>query len=106
MCAHLVQVAQGIVDSYMRDMWLWIMIVLAVTGVAAVTDVWRCRLYNVLIFPLLAGGVVIHCLGSGSNVPSSGVLGLIVGLTVLVAPYLTGASLAMCENRDCRKDYQ
>ena len=42
-----------------------LVIVLAAGLVAAVTDVWRFKVYNILTFPLLFSGIAYHALQPG-----------------------------------------
>ncbi len=65
-------------------------IVLAASLVAAVTDVWKYRIYDILTWPLLISGLVYHSLaveGMGL-VPS--VLGFSVGFVPMAVFYLSG----------------
>lgn len=65
-------------------------IALAASLGAAVTDVWKYQIYNILTWPLLISGLIYHSLaveGMGL-VPS--VLGVSVGFVPMALLYLTG----------------
>ncbi len=66
-------------------------VVLTAALVAAVTDVWKFRVYNALTLPLLASGVLFHALtGVGWGGLTQSVIGMLAGLGVLFMPYWLG----------------
>jgi prepilin peptidase CpaA len=68
-------------------MALPVIIVLTAVLVAAVTDVWKFKVYNALTLPLLAAGLVYH--GYRSEIVDS-MLGILFGFAALVPLYIVG----------------
>jgi prepilin peptidase CpaA len=65
-------------------------IVLAASLIAAVTDLWKFKVPNLLTLPLLAGGLVYHGVTGGlSGLAESG-LGALCGFAILIVFYLLG----------------
>jgi prepilin peptidase CpaA len=62
-------------------------IVLTAVLVAAVTDIWKFRVYNALTLPLLAGGLIYH--GFRYEISDS-LLGVLFGFAALVPLYIVG----------------
>ena len=70
--------------------WIPILVALTAASVAAVTDIWRFRVYNVLTFPLMACGLIYHSAATGYQGFTASCLGLMFGLAVLLLPYVMG----------------
>ena len=85
---------------------LWIPIVVSVIAVSlvAVTDLCRIRAFNVLAFPLMAGGLMYYLLTAEYDGQRGGDLTLLFALCVLMVPYLVGLVLGACERKRSRKD--
>lgn len=66
-----------------------VMVVLAGL-VAAVTDIWKYKVYNWLTLPLLASGLVFHTVMSGWTGLGFSLGGVIFGFVVLIACYILG----------------
>lgn len=66
-------------------------IVVAASLVAAVTDVWRFKVYNALTFPLCAVGLGYHVVSNGQAGLMTSLGGLLFTFGVLMVPYLLGA---------------
>lgn len=66
------------------------LVVLAASCVAAVTDVWRFKVYNALTFPLLAAGLIYHTVVGGTAGLSASFTGMLFGFGVLLLPYMLG----------------
>lgn len=65
-------------------------VVLAGVTVAAVTDLWRFKVYNLLTLPLLLAGLGYHAFVGGPSALLAGALGACFGLGVLLPFYLLG----------------
>jgi prepilin peptidase CpaA len=65
-------------------------VVLSAAVAAAVTDVWKFRVYNALTLPLLASGLLYHGLTGGVTGLSLSVIGMLCGFGVLVLFYRLG----------------
>jgi prepilin peptidase CpaA len=65
-------------------------VVLSAALAAAITDVWKFRVYNALTLPLLASGLVYHAVTGGVSGFSDSVIGMLCGFGVLVIFYLLG----------------
>jgi len=65
-------------------------VVLSASLAAAVTDVWRFKVYNVLTLPLLASGLLYHGLREGPSGLVLSMLGMLCGFGVLLLFYLLG----------------
>jgi prepilin peptidase CpaA len=67
-----------------------IFVVLIGCLIAAVTDVTRFKVYNLLTYPLLLSGLVYHCIVGGVDGFSASVLGLLMGAGCLLVLFLLG----------------
>jgi len=65
-------------------------VVLAAVMIAAGTDLWKFRIYNVLTVPLLLTGILYHGLMAGRTGVVFSVLGVITGAAPLLWPYFKG----------------
>jgi prepilin peptidase CpaA len=65
-------------------------IVLAAALIAAVTDVWKFKVYNTLTLPLMASGLIYQFSVGGLNGLSQGVLGVLFGFFALIFFYVMG----------------
>jgi prepilin peptidase CpaA len=65
-------------------------VVLAASAVAALTDVWRFKVYNVLTLPLLFGGLAYHAYTGGWSGLGLSAAGATFGLAVFMLPYVMG----------------
>src|SRR3990172_7393375 len=70
--------------------WQPIVIALVAASIAAVTDVWKFRVYNVLTIPLMISGLIYHGAVAGWEGLFSSALGFLFGFGVLFLPYLMG----------------
>lgn len=64
-----------------------IAIALTASLIAAVTDLWKFKVYNMLTLPLLAAGIVYHALQASLG---SSLLGVLFGFFALIALHLVG----------------
>jgi prepilin peptidase CpaA len=67
-----------------------ISVVLVASAVAALTDVWRFQVYNLLTFPLLFFGIVYHTFTSGWSGLAVSLGGIAFAFVILGIPYLMG----------------
>ena len=67
-----------------------IVVVICAGIVAAVTDLWKFKVHNLLTIPLLLSGVVFHAVSDGWSGAGGSLLGLLFGFVVLLVPYLIG----------------
>ncbi len=58
--------------------------------VAAITDVWKFKVHNLLTIPLLLSGVVYHGITGGWAGFAGSVLGSLCGFAILIAFYVLG----------------
>ena len=65
-------------------------VVVAATGIAAVTDVWRYKVYNALTFPLMLTGLVFYGINYGAAGLQFSACGLLCGFTALIVLYALG----------------
>ena len=65
-------------------------IVLVASLAAAVTDVWKFKVHNLLTLPLLLSGLAYHGLAGGAPGLAGGVLGALFGFGILIAFYAMG----------------
>jgi prepilin peptidase CpaA len=65
-------------------------IVLVAAFVAAITDIWKFRVYNALTLPLLALGIAYHGVVSGLAGFSDSLLGALFGFSSLIVVYALG----------------
>jgi prepilin peptidase CpaA len=67
-----------------------IALVLVAALIAAVTDVWKFKVYNLLTFPLLLGGLLYHAMQSGAPGLAGSFFGALVGFALMIALYAIG----------------
>ena len=67
-----------------------VVLVLAAALVAAVTDVWKFKVYNLLTFPLLAGGLLYHAFHGGTSELTGSAAGAITGFGMMIVLYMIG----------------
>jgi prepilin peptidase CpaA len=65
-------------------------VVLLAALIAAVTDLLRFKVHNILTLPLLVSGLVYHALGGGQAGFTQSLLGALLGFTVLFAFHRLG----------------
>jgi prepilin peptidase CpaA len=65
-------------------------IVLGASCVVALTDVWRFKVYNVLVFPLLVSGLIYHTAVGGASGLTLSITGMLFGFVLLIFPYASG----------------
>lgn len=65
-------------------------VVVVAAVVAAVTDIWRFKVYNAMTFPLMISGLVYHVIEGGWPALSSSLGGALFGFVILIIPYLAG----------------
>jgi prepilin peptidase CpaA len=65
-------------------------VVVITSALAALTDVWRFQVYNLLTFPVLFGGVIYHVWAGGWGGLALSSAGIAFGLSVFAIPYLMG----------------
>lgn len=65
-------------------------VVTIVSAVAALTDVWRFRVYNVLTYPVMLGGLIYHMATGGWGGLALSSAGIAFGFAVFMVPYLMG----------------
>jgi prepilin peptidase CpaA len=65
-------------------------IALAAALVAAVTDLWKYRIYNILTWPLLLSGLIYQRVVAGETGLVLSVLGVCVGFVPMALLYLSG----------------
>ena len=65
-------------------------VALLAVGVAAITDVWKFKVYNVLTIPLLLSGLAYHGVTGGWEGIGVSMLGCLVGFGILVGFYVLG----------------
>jgi prepilin peptidase CpaA len=65
-------------------------VVVVASALAAMTDVWRFQVYNLLTFPLLFGGLVYHTATGGWGGLALSLMGIAFGFAVFAIPYLMG----------------
>ena len=65
-------------------------VVAAAAGIAAVTDVWRYKVYNALTLPLMLSGLLFYGINHGMNGLRFSACGLLCGFTALIALYALG----------------
>lgn len=67
-----------------------IVVVMSASVVAALTDAFRFKVYNVLTLPLMVSGLIYHGVAGGWSGLSLSFLGLLVGFVLLLIPFLMG----------------
>jgi len=65
-------------------------VVLVAVLIAAVTDVWKFKVYNALTVPLLLGGLIYHATTAGWAGLANSTLGLLFGFSILLIFYAMG----------------
>jgi prepilin peptidase CpaA len=65
-------------------------IVLIAASIAAVTDVWKFKVYNTLTLPVLASGLIYQFSVGGAAGLTQGVLGVLFGFFALIFFYVMG----------------
>ncbi len=65
-------------------------VVLSAALAAAVTDVWKFRVYNVLTLPLLVAGLMYHGFREGPSGLALSAIGMLLGFGILIVFYLLG----------------
>jgi prepilin peptidase CpaA len=65
-------------------------VVLLAVGVAAITDVWKFKVHNLLTIPLLLSGLVYHGIAGGWEGFMGSVLSSLCGFAILIAFYVLG----------------
>ena len=58
--------------------------------IAGVTDIWKFKVYNLLTFPLAAGGLIFHAFHGGAPALAGSFLGALVGFALMIALYAMG----------------
>jgi prepilin peptidase CpaA len=67
-----------------------IALVLIAALIAAVTDVWKFKVYNLLTFPLLASGLLYHAVYGGAPGFAGSFLGALIGFVLMIFLYAMG----------------
>jgi prepilin peptidase CpaA len=63
---------------------------LLAVGVAAITDVWKFKVHNLLTIPLLFSGLVYHGVTGGWEGFAGSLLGILCGFGILIGFYVLG----------------
>jgi prepilin peptidase CpaA len=63
---------------------------LAAALVAAITDVWKFKVYNLLTFPLLVSGLLYHAWYAGASGLAGSFLGALMGFVLMIFLYTMG----------------
>src|SRR5438552_1328783 len=58
--------------------------------IAAVTDVWKFKVYNLLTLPLLASGLLYHAINGGTPGLAGSVVGALAGFGLMILLYTIG----------------
>ncbi len=66
-------------------------VVLIASLLAATTDIWKFKVYNLLTFPLLLSGVAYRGWTGGTEGLRDSLAGMALGFALLLLPYLWGA---------------
>jgi prepilin peptidase CpaA len=67
-----------------------IILVLVAAIIAAVTDVWKFKVYNLLTLPLLASGLLYHATHGGAAALAGSVVGALAGFGIMIVLYVMG----------------
>jgi prepilin peptidase CpaA len=67
-----------------------IALVLVAALIAAVTDVWKFKVYNLLTFPLLASGLLYHVIHGGTPELMGSIVGALAGFGLMILLYTMG----------------
>ena len=80
----------------MGQVWIYLptAVVVMASLVAAVTDVWKYKVYNILTLPLLGSGLLYHLLAGGREGFQQSLYGIVFGIGVLLIPHLMGGMSA------------
>ncbi|WP_123043083.1 A24 family peptidase [Cohnella candidum] len=65
-------------------------VLLSAAAICVATDLKNRKIYNAVIFPSLAAALLIHACQRGWSGLAEGLLGFLVGLGILLIPYLMG----------------
>jgi prepilin peptidase CpaA len=69
--------------------WINLLLILLII-ICFMTDIlWR-KIYNAVLFPIMGLAFVIHFIEGGLGQLTSGLLGFVVGLSILFIPYMLG----------------
>ncbi len=67
-----------------------ITMILVAALIAGVTDIWKFKVYNLLTFPLVAGGLIYHGFHGGAPALAGSFLGALVGFALMIVLYAMG----------------
>jgi prepilin peptidase CpaA len=67
-----------------------IALVLLAAFVAAVTDVWKFKVYNLLTLPFLASGLLYHAIHGGTPELAASIVGAVAGFSLMIVLYTMG----------------
>jgi Flp pilus assembly protein protease CpaA len=67
-----------------------IALVLLAASIAAVTDVWKFKVYNLLTLPFLVSGLLYHAIHGGAPELGGSVVGAVVGFSLMIVLYTMG----------------
>jgi prepilin peptidase CpaA len=67
-----------------------IVLVLAAALIAATTDVWKFKVYNLLTLPLLASGLIYHAIQGGPPGLAGSIFGAVAGFGLMIVLYTMG----------------
>ncbi len=67
-----------------------IILVLAAALIAAVTDVWKFKVYNLLTLPMLASGLLYHGIHGGAPGLAGSIIGASAGFGLMIMLYMIG----------------
>lgn len=70
--------------------WIAVLVAMSAAMLAAVTDVWKFRVYNALTIPLFVSGIAYHSAMYGWEGFWASALGALFGFAVLIVPHLLG----------------
>ncbi|MEW6173490.1 MAG: prepilin peptidase [Bacillota bacterium] len=65
-------------------------LLIAIVLISIVTDLYRRRIYNVVLFPAIIFAIVYRCVTGGLAGAIDGLTGLVVGMALLIIPYFNG----------------
>ena len=69
---------------------LHVTVVLVAVVFAAITDVWKFKVHNIVTLPLFVGGVAYHCITGGVPGMWASTGGAAFGFAILIIPYILG----------------
>jgi prepilin peptidase CpaA len=64
--------------------------ILVAALIAGVTDVWKFKVYNLLTFPLVLGGLLYHLVHGGAPALAGSFLGTLVAFALMIVLYAMG----------------